>query len=174
MKEVDAKLHEVVKAVIHGKKDQTVTNYGRAGHGNTRLRTYYEGNLVAAVHYRHDIHVASKTDDSVIKGYIDYILGVTNNEPGHIPWQVIDADFNLADLPKSMGRNPNSTLRESLSISDAVLGVFQSFPREGAWMRAWKAGNGGEGVEFAIVYKDEKGTHLYEAVINYYFKLNGL
>lgn len=140
---------------------------GKPEHGNCRVRLYGEGeNILAAAVYRHDLWLAEQESPEAVDQYLKLLPF------GNQPWTEIPGPglVKLVNIPRIVQRDPESTLKASWFVSDVMFGVFEEVGWQHAFLRQWRAGNGGTGVEVVIVVCDENGKRIcFELVMNYYY-----
>ncbi|MNP89156.1 hypothetical protein D3C85_15590 [compost metagenome] len=170
MKTIISEVVAALNAALGDNQDIGVTVLGKVGQGNVRVRVHYKrDNLVAAILYRSDLYTREMASSDPVDQYLQ-VLPV-----GDQPWTEFPKKgmASLVAIPLIVGRDAAMTLPESMAVSDSLLGVLESFPRANAFIRQWRANNGGTGVEIIFVHKDEEGKrHVFECVVNYYHQVD--
>lgn len=146
----------------------SMTVAGKPDQGNVKIRVHYEReNLVAVFNSRHDLwREEQRNDNSAIDRYLEALPRIPQQ-----PWTPVPAGMvKLTNIPGIVGRDRDHTLEASYVLSDVLFGKLEELGRRQAFMRQWRAANGGTGVEFVVVYRDDDGKRMiFEGVLNYYY-----
>jgi len=149
---------------IQSPADLSITCFGKKGHGNRILRMHYrQKHLVMKCTQRDDL---SKYPEVMA----EYIQGLEATQ--EYPWVVLkdQAFVDLKTLPTIAEIQPKEHLTCSLQTGQVLWETLAEVPRENAYLRQWKAANGGVGIELILVTSGEAGREIHEFSMNYYAK----
>jgi len=161
------------KQHIQSPADLSITCFGKKGHGNRILRMHYRQNhLVMKCTQRGDLN----KNPEVMAEYIQVIEATQ-----WYPWVVLkdQAFVDLKTLPTIAEIQPkehltypvcNDQVRCSLQTGQVLWETLAEVPRENAYLRQWKAANGGVGIELILLTSGEAGREIHEFYMNYYAK----
>lgn len=159
------KLNDACKA----NEDLSLTVHGKPGQGNVRMTVHYmRDNLVCAMLYRADLRKAEDTSGEKVDMYLRLL------PHGNQPWTEVPKKelTHLNKIPAIVGRAPETTLPESMEVAQVLLNALEDFERKHAYIRQWRAANGGTGVEIIFVCEEDGKRHVFELAVNFYFKAN--
>lgn len=169
MKALIEHLRQRLNEVCRANDDLSLTVHGKPGQGNVRMTVHYmRENLVCTMLYRDDLGKAEKESTEAVDMYLRLL------PHGNEPWTEVPKKelTHLSKIPTIVGRAPETTLPESMEVATVLLNALEDYEREHAFLRQWRAANGGTGVELIFVCNEDGKRQVFELAMNFYFKAN--